>query len=372
MTNINELCNDGFRISSYNGKLTDFSFISLRVALYAYFSTYKSMKYNLISMIKPESYALDDIDEFIDSQHSIEYVELYADTIVHFQHFIELTSKEILRKDHELLVLNINIANHHNLLYDLLHKKDVPKSILEGQRTIEFGQTLERLYAIIDELDPKYSFFVKDGYKTALNELNLLRNKIWHRGTFVLHYNALDTFIGKYLLPIIIQITELPEYQNYEKLWKYSSLHLGIDPINEIINEYKKDSVDIGKIAFLKELGRSAYENPLKHKFKLFNNEIIKRAERIAKSEIDHPLPQDIYINTCPVCGIKSLVTYEESDSDVNDDGSINAYWTYVNSVRCFCCSFELFHQGMKNPKEYGYNYPDFWYDYDSTGSLES
>lgn len=135
-----------------------------------------------------------------------------------------------------------------------------------------------------------------------------MRNRIWHRGTFVLRYNALDLFIGKHLLPLIVQITSLPEYKTLLNRWMFKPLHLGIDLINEIIKECSKTNYDISKIAFLKEMGRSAYENPLKHSFTYFNKEIISRSQRIAQAEVnENPTAQATHINECPVCG-KSVV----------------------------------------------------------------
>ncbi|MDD1416823.1 hypothetical protein MEN41_20020 [Dolichospermum sp. ST_con] len=40
-------------------------------------------------------------------------------------------------------------------------------------------------------------FFLTD-CKEMLETLNALRNKVWHRGLYILNYEALDELVGKY------------------------------------------------------------------------------------------------------------------------------------------------------------------------------
>ncbi|ENQ3108737.1 hypothetical protein ACEOWJ_004919, partial [Bacillus cereus] len=175
-------------------------------------------------------------------------------------------------------------------------------------------------------------------------------------------------FIGKYLLPIIIQITNLPDYEKNMGKWKYKSLCTEIDPIIEIAKECSKGNFDFGKAAFLKELGRSAYENPLSS-HRSFAKRITKRAKKIAESEVEDLYPWDQFakdhcINNCPVCGVSSLVTYEDTWEDIDEDGNYESS-TYSWYIKCYSCSLELDYGGLKNPKEYDYNLPDYWYSYD-------
>lgn len=363
VNDIQRVSSDGFAVDTLERNTTSFAMISLRTAIKAYFSTFKSTRHYFNILIDPNDSSSD--QEEIDYQYSSNYIENYAETIVHFQHFIELVCKEILRNEHELLVLNIN--NKHELLLKLLNKEDVPKTDLEGLRTTEFSTTFDRLCELIKagNFDTRYNFLIEKNNKITLQELNKMRNKIWHRGTFVLRYNAMDSFIGKHLLPIIAQITSLPEYESLSKRWMFKPLHLGVNPITEIINECSKDNYDISKVAFLKEMGRSAYNNPLNYTFKFINEEIVNRSQRIAQAEVNGGrTAQGVHVNSCPVCGVDSLVTYEDSDGDMNEDGTYNSYWTFVWYIKCHCCSFELHKDGLKNPKEYGYDLPDYWYSY--------
>lgn len=356
--NIEDIVSDGFSINDLEKKISSFAFISLSTALKSYFSTYKSSNHFFHSVLNGDS--LPQLEK--DWQYGSDYIEDYSETIIHFQHFIELICKEILREKHELLVLNID--RKHELFYKLLFKEEVPSSDLEGLRTTEFSTTFERMCDLIKsgKLDNKYNFFNEKNNKTALNKLNTLRNRIWHRGTFVLRYEALDLFIGKHILPLILKIIDLDEYKVLKTSWKYNPLDCAIDPISEIICECSKSNYNIGKVAFLKELGRAAYDNPIDHRFRPFYDEIIKRSKRIAQSEVSlGSYSQGDKIYFCPVCGIYSLTSYLDSDGEMEEDGTYSSYWTCSWYVKCHCCSFEISSQ-LKNPKDYGYDLPDYWY----------
>lgn len=105
MNNIKQISSDGFGIDSLERSIVSFASISLRTAIRAYFSTFKSTRHYFNVLINPDANSKEEQKE-IDWQYNTDYIEQYAETIVHFQHFIELVCKEILRKEHELLVLN--------------------------------------------------------------------------------------------------------------------------------------------------------------------------------------------------------------------------------------------------------------------------
>ena len=119
------------------------------------------------------------------------------------------------------------------------------------------------------------------------------------------------------------------------------------------------------KIALLKELGRSAYSNPISdHPFSDYlNQEVKERAQRLAKSEVlDH---KAIEVEDCPICGIESLVIYKDvdlEDIDMEDNGAIvySRAWQYTWKVTCMCCTFEIY-QELGNASSYGLPIPDYW-----------
>ena len=76
---------------------------------------------------------------------------------------------------------------------------------------------------------------------------------------FVLRYDLFDEFVGRYILPLVIEVINVEEYSNYEYMWKCSENHIVIDIIGEIIMECENSTIDYTKLAFLKELGRTSY-----------------------------------------------------------------------------------------------------------------
>jgi hypothetical protein len=77
--------------------------VSLRIALQAYFSTYRTMSYFLhmfeVNHGQPDQAA-------IDFNHGSDYCQNCAEAIVHFQHFTELVCKDFLRAEHPLLAID--------------------------------------------------------------------------------------------------------------------------------------------------------------------------------------------------------------------------------------------------------------------------
>lgn len=362
MTDLDRIAKDGFRIPDRGGRLLDSGLLSLKIALKSYFSTYQSMRYSL-HVFKPTS---DWEQDEIDSQHHYRYFEACTETVIHFQHFAELFVKEALRKEHPLLV---NEASSKPLtLYKLLKRKPISSSEWETVNTVEFREAFTRFISLLDagNIKDRKLQFVKS-YEKPLKKLNVLRNRMWHRGTFILRYPALDEYIGKYILPFINDIFALPRYSRLVDLWKYNDLHCVIDPITEIINTLQNNTYNIGKIALLKELGRAAYANPIREGgfLKHFNEELRARAEHIADGEAKGPNVERISI--CPVCGVNSLVIYNEIytnvDDLVEDEELKEPYkaWRYTWQVKCMCCTFEIHDNDIENPGTYGLPIEDYW-----------
>jgi len=84
MGEIDKLFEAGFQLHEQLWKLNDLAFMSLKIALKAYFSTYQTMNNSL--------HIFDDEhgNKSIDINHWPEYSIACSETIVHFQHFTEL------------------------------------------------------------------------------------------------------------------------------------------------------------------------------------------------------------------------------------------------------------------------------------------
>jgi hypothetical protein len=358
-TDINRIAQDGFSLGDQDHKLKNLAMISLKIALQAYFSTYKSMLYSL--------HLFDGIQKqhdqkTIDSNHNGEYCQNCAETILHFQHFAELVCKDFLRAEHGLLA--IDASQKPLILHKLIKKETVSEQELDGINTLEFGEALTRLCALIKDgrIGVGRLEFILDG-QHFLERLNWLRNREWHRGAYILRYPALDRLVGEHILPFVNKVTALPEYTGLSHFWKYKALSCTIDPIDVIMGTCKAGKFDLGKIALLKELGRAAYFNPLFSVDMLgqhFNEEHVRRAQHLAKGELESGTGSDV--KSCPVCGIKSLVVYEDTDFDEEKaEAGVSVYaWRYTYQVKCMCCTFEINHR-LENPSKYGLALEDYW-----------
>lgn len=147
MTDLKTTTADGFKFDTKNEN--DLAFVSLRIALKAYFSTYQTFKYQL-NIFDQEN---NSDQKAIDFSHSNSYCEACTETIVHFQHFAELVCKKLLRDDHPLLA---DVAlNKPLLLQKLLHGKTLSDADQQTLGSITFSDTLERLSTLIDNKELK-------------------------------------------------------------------------------------------------------------------------------------------------------------------------------------------------------------------------
>ena len=252
---LKDIVNDGYLLGGVQAKFSDIALLSLRTAMKAYFSTYRPMRHSL------HLYAVGARPDERTLEHNIphEYCEFAAEAILHFQHFIELIVKDILRREHPLLA---DVASDDAvILHKLLMSEPLSLDEERGLRSLEFSESYKRLHKLIGagRVDAKEFGFVADG-KPWIDQLNVLRNRIWHRGAYVLHYPALDELVGRYILPFVVQVAELERYDL--PMWRHKKLSCGIDPIEEIVREVATSPFDLKKVAFLKELGRAAYNCP--------------------------------------------------------------------------------------------------------------
>lgn len=348
---------DGFLLREVRDNLKDVALLSLRVALRAYFSTYEAMSYAL-HLFDP---GRQEDQSVVDFNHSTAYCEASTEAILHFQHFIELFCKDVLRADHPLLAADA--SSDAVLLHRLLHQEQLQDDEMKNLRSLEFSDSLRRLTALIHDgrIDQNTYGFVYDS-RLWLDQLNVLRNRAWHRGAFVLRYPSLDQLVGRFILPFVTRVTALPAFQGKEGFWRYRSLACKVDPVTEIMKAIGEDPIDTGKVAFFKELGRAAYENPYHESgfAKHFNNEIRGRAERAAQAELGDANISDV--RECPVCGSKCLVVYDDIEGEGEDpaDGTYDKAWRYTWQVQCRVCSF-LINNHLKNPSAYGLTIADYW-----------
>lgn len=167
-----------------------------------------------------------------------------------------------------------------------------------------------------------------------------------------------------------MDILKLPDFQSATTSWKYNKLHSNTEIIEELIKESTSSDPDISKMAFLKELGRAAYQSPLvgshiNNKVKGFlaigNNKEIRRAQRIAELEASQEYSK---VTNCPVCGVRALIIYHDTDYYIETDKNGKKIEQVINCpymLKCECCSFNL-EGGIRNASEYQLaNIENFW-----------
>jgi len=333
---IETLSKDGFFLNEINSGYSNIAFLTLRSSLISYFQT--SIDLNLL-LSDPNLETMDKTQK--DKKHGIKYAGNSCNAILHFHHFVELILKDILRSVNVLLA--VDASDKPILLYKLIQNEPISEIDKEVLKQIEFKTALDRVIALIKEkkLDDSYKF-IQDS-RHWLEKINLLRNRISHRGVFILRYNALDELFGKYIFPFIIKITSLPQYNDI-LMHQLNICNDDINPIKDIITEYSKNKIDHYKIQLLKLLGNASYKNPIisynNNMFSFIYDDKIKHAKMIA----DIYAKKEYYykIHKCPVCGIDALVPEFDSFEEYNEDGEIINCIDYVYKVKCHFCSFEL------------------------------
>lgn len=333
----------GFLLTEYEPG--DFSLLSLRIALESYFSTYQAMRYYVPSL--KDSSRQEELD------YTSHYYILYVETMVHFHHFFELICKKILASEHPIFALST--TDKPLILRKLVNNIQLDQQEIDSVKSIEMSETLKRLAVLLDEpssiIAQKYAFL--KNHMKALGELNDFRNRILHRGRYVLSYEKFDLFIGSKILSIIQMITDLPILKEFDKIWKYAIPKCGIDPIKELVIIFKTSNPKWQKIALLKEIGRASYKNPLKVKSKEKQEHITplvsldeianerhlirahSKAEAVLKSE-------NVPYYTCPICGVDTLSVYFDQTFDTDKEtGEMMNISSFPYDSECHCCSFE-------------------------------
>jgi hypothetical protein len=192
---------DGFPLQEDGNDIADVAVLSLRLGLHAYFSSYAAVRpyWRLLHDPQAGSPGGDP-----DKQYAVSYCESAAEAIVHLQHFFELVFKGYLRSRHRLLATDA--GRKTLILDDLARNIPVSDEALEGTRSPEFSETLERLFDLIKagRLPSDLNFLADT--RATFDVLGYLRNRLWHRGLFILRYPALGELVGRYLLPPLLTI----------------------------------------------------------------------------------------------------------------------------------------------------------------------
>ncbi len=339
----------GFKAAANKSDVT-LAFVSLRIALSAYFSTYKQLR----------DYKGRNPNDIC---NNLKYYELYTETIIHFQHFFELLIKDVLRSENELFAAKIGKAHGSSFeaLVSVTKGLSISQTVLDNLFSIEFDEALKRLkhIIIVDTQKRKIQHAILSG-KNEIETLTSLRNKTWHRGAYFLSLAQLDSFICKSILPVIIRIQKTNYYKNMIH-YIPNTQKSDINVILELISCHKNGKhLNTSKISLLKEIGRSTYASPFSNYYKAIKKEkkskpkvllIQGKPARFSKASAWLRLFPDrdgeysakaiagekqSHVTECPVCGQKSLlVLLEWSDYEEGN-------YSYVPEVECKTCTFNI------------------------------
>jgi len=352
---------DGFIITEF--KPGDFSLLSLRLGIESYFSTYSSVR-DIINGIFPRRKPKADEPE--DFRYSSKYLVAFFETIIHFQHFFELFCKKVLTEEHPLLGLAAN--EKPEILVKLVKGVNIDSGLIETSKTIEMSETLKRLNVVLSDGSSRthntYGFL--KSHISLLKELNELRNRILHRGRFVLKYDYLDKFIGGQIFPVIQKIAGLKEINDMKRVWRYKDPVCEIDPLEEISKSILNESYNWKKISILKEIGRASYHNPIQKKPKKRPNqpswvlsfEDINNEEHVSKAKgraLAMQKSQNAPWMECPVCGVESFSKYYTTEDEIDPEtNEITNVISFPYEGECHCCTFQIT-SDVWNLKDHGY-----------------
>lgn len=350
MRSENDISRDGFTATDLDER-SDLVLIAAHLAVRSYCATTHALRGR---MHVTESSKDEEDQKTKDFGLGYEYRRLAYQSIVHFQHFAELVVKQALREDHELLV--VLTGKNHEHLHRLLHRDPVDSNDAQAINTIEFSEALDRCCALLKSGRLRaagYDYILT--FQSFLRTINALRNRLWHRGTYVLRYRALDELIGGYGLRFLRHTVEHPRFTGKEHAWKHQALVCGLEPLQLIEMELNSTTFSFVKVAFLKELARAAYENPLIDIDGWFESENKVVAER-AKTSAGFPDGEVHKVTICPVCGVESHVIYR---SWVEDENDRPIDFTYKG--HCLCCGLELYAE-YGNASQHGLvGVEDYW-----------
>lgn len=340
----------GFEIKVFPDKyfscknITPSALTSLTLGLKGFFNTYNTLhnfNYSLKNFTEAQEKKLCEFSE---------YHENYLQTIIHFHHFIELLMKDALRSH------SVNLANklqkgttkEAELLQYLQEGKDID-AIMFTDMTVEYKTSLKRIYAL-----PGSSF--KDiiiEHKDAIEEINVLRNRLLHRGAYFLTYRQLDKFIVRMILPLVqdllFKCEELWDGEELVEYWKYDSDHTEIDPIEEIIKISKDKKIDYKAIAFYKAVGLALYQKPVGNFLERFHeDDLVKQIYGL----------QNKSAKSCFICSYDTLLLYPEIDYSSLNKLKEGEQPFRTGKAICTKCGFKLYND-VSEPADYGINEED-------------
>lgn len=344
MSEVKELLQQGgFKLPDLKG-VNSMSVFTLEIALESFFSTGKALS-TLTGRMDADN-KVENPEE--DYRHN--YVKNAVESIIHLHHFLELVIKDVLRTVHPSLANDI--PSNPVILEKILNGKPLNSAEDQPTKTVEFSGALKRILPLIKAgVVPADYLFIEQASEW-LDEINQLRNRIMHRGVYVLRHETLDELFGKYVFPFLTRLFSTPLYAGKMSSWKYTPLDCGIDPIDEMVNAFSsRSSYDTKEFILWKLLATAAYDNPIMPVsnplaasgvtgvLNKYADSINKEKVELAKSKADELLIANRASTTdkCPVCGVDSLLVFEDNEETTTGDLIL-----VCQGLTCTCCGFDI------------------------------
>ena len=336
--NLDDLIKDGFYVSDVKDNRANIADYSLLGSLKSYFSTAEDLDWYMsrkdFKFVKTNEKELKEM--LVGS-----YARDACNAITQFQHFFELFLKDILLEHNQLLVYDA--SQKPELLVKLIDNESVSDSELEKLHFIECSEAIIRIKALhnLGKLDSKYQFIAS--YFELFEKLNRLRNRIAHRGSFIINPSALDEIFGKYIIPFVNQLKGVSGYMHVES-WTFNLKQQNLNPFDAIAIEYQNANVDETKIHLYKLIGSAAYKNKIDFYLdEVFGdyNDVRKKAEKNAEILVEKSHEEVV---ECPICGCKSFVRELDCYDGEDEYGNLIPCEPYVYRISCEQCGFHIEH----------------------------
>lgn len=351
-SHLKALESDGFTLEQGYPASGDFAHLSLNIALRSYYATYKD-----VQMALPRLTSAGPLD---DTRYSLRYIEHAAECILHFQHFAELICRAVLRGENALLA--VDAARDAVVLHKLLRGETISTEDEQALKWSEFSAILSSLEALTraDRLR-KGAFLAK--HIPMLRAINRLRNRLWHRGAFVIHYRALDVLVAGHVLPFVRETLEQAEFSALRGSRTRLPARCGIDPLIAIATSQERMEHNHRRIAVLKEIGRAMYANPLQADGLFDESNDVESRHAAQRADARANASGNVAgVIECPVCGLRTLVG-DQNYADHFDQqlGEDVPGERFVFQVECQCCSFSLWDSDIGSIAELELSLPNYW-----------
>lgn len=344
MINLETLKND---FSNYYLLDTDYkkdaAYYSLIIGLTEYFDTYHPNTLNNHGDAKNKT----EINNKY--ENGSDYTKNVINIFIHLQHFLELQVKKELESINLLMSSRIKDPI---ILEKVLNNKSLSDEEIAKCYSVEMSDAVNRLCRLVKNglLTTPSSKVLSDN-RSTIEFVTDMRNRIMHRGKYIMKYCELDQVMSQHVLVLFKELLSLPNYSKYNKLLNGQIITALIEPI---IQSGAKSSVDYSEIALYKAFAKARASDKYKEHLSFYKaDKQAKWTEQVQKNYSSENFGVVQYIK-CPCCKndtlavIFDIVDGEEICDEIGDEqvgvtiihGWIPIYGQTL--VSCANCGFTL------------------------------